>query len=153
MDEFTSIAIWLLTTFLLINVAVIWFATQPGMGSIGMGLGLIPNTSYDEANLNASKNNYFNTQCSTVQPNDADYAPCFLINIIPNSVSIAGTILNSLWTFLTVWANLLDVILTPIPGGIGILIKNILIPFFGLIQATAIFVVLMKIAGIIRGGS
>jgi len=103
--------------------------------------------------LKICKNNYFNTQCSTVQPNDADYAPCFLINIIPNSVSIAGTILNSLWTFLTVWANLLDVILTPIPGGIGILIKNILIPFFGLIQATAIFVVLMKIAGIIRGGS
>jgi hypothetical protein len=148
MDEFTSIAIWLLATFLLINTGIIWFAGQPGLPD-GMNLNIGTNTSFNEADLDSTKATFFGTDCTSVNPLDLAYAPCFLIQ----TTSMFSKFINSLWTFLTAWTTLLEAVLTPIPGGIGILIKSILIPFFGIVEAAAIFVILMRIAGIIRGGS
>jgi hypothetical protein len=152
MDEFTSIAIWLLATFLLINVSIIWFAGQPGLPD-GMNLNLPTNNTFNESDLNQSKVTFFGLTCESVSATELQFAPCFIQQILISGTTIAGKIVNALWTFLTAWVGLMDAVLTPIPGGIGVLLKNIFIPFFGLVEAAAIFVILMRIAGIIRGGS
>jgi hypothetical protein len=148
MDEFTSIAIWLLIIYLSINTCIIWFSTSTTFSDNGLGIsGLTADNSYGQADLNSTKLSFFGTDCSSASPTDLAFAPCFLLQ----TTSMFSKIINSLWTFLTAWVNLLTVIFSPIPG--GNLFLGLLIPFFGLIEATAIFVILMRLAGIIRGGS
>lgn len=147
LEEFTNIAIWLLIVFLCVNSTIIWLGTSTTFTTNSLDLGLSANNSYGETDLATTKASFFGTDCSTVSPLDLAYAPCFLIQ----TGNMFTKITNSLWTFLTAWSSLLTAILTPIPG--GSLFLGLLIPFFGLIETSAIFVILMQIAGIIRGGS
>ena len=148
LEEFASISIWLLIIFLTVNTTIIWFGNSTTFSTNGLSVsGLNPDNSYGVDDINSSKNYFGTTDCSTVSPTDLAYAPCFLVQ----TTSMFYKITNSLWTFLTAWANLLNVILNPLPG--GSLFSGLLIFFFGLIEASAIFVILMQIAGIIRGGS
>jgi len=147
LEEFTNIAIWLLIVFLSVNSTIIWLGTSTTFNDNGLDLGIASNNSYDQADIDSTKTSFFGTDCSTVSPLDLAYAPCFLIQ----TGSMFSKITNSLWVFLTAWSSLLTAILSPIPG--GNLFLGLLIPFFGLIETSAIFVILMQIAGIIRGGS
>ncbi len=54
--------------------------------------------------------------------------------------------------FATSWVDLIKAIVAPLPSGVG-LFADILIPILGLIQITAVLVLMLRFAGIIRGGS
>ena len=154
LEEFTSIAIWVLMAFLIINSTIIWFSTSDTFTENAnlQIAGLTPDTSYGVTDINSSSNSFFGTDCATASSGDVEYSLCLLSNINPlNPDSIPGKMITGLWNLLTAWVNLLTAILGSVPG--GSLFLAILIPFFGMIEFAAIFVVLAQIAGIIRGGS
>lgn len=154
LEEFTSIAIWVLMAFLVVNSCIIWFATSETFteNSSLQIAGLSADSSFGQTDINNSITGLFGEDCSSAGASDASYSSCLLSSINPlNSQSMPGKILSGLWTLLTAWVNILTAILSGIPG--GSLFLAILIPFFGLIEFSAIFVILMQIAGIIRGGS
>jgi len=156
MDEFTSISIWIFAIFLIINGSIVWFATSDTF-STNSNLaiqGITPNTLFGQEDVNDLKTAYYDESCATALPSDPQYAPCLVSNIantFNTAVSLPGVIIGSIWTLLFSWINLLNAIFIGVPG--KELFLGLLIPFFGIIQITSIFVILMRIAGIIRGGS
>ena len=147
MEEFTSIAIWLLMAFLIINTAIFWFDTQPEMVDNGLGVGVTENTAFTEDDLANTNSSFFGISCNQASTNILLFGPCFLQQVL----DLLYKFLDNLWSFLTAWANLLNVLLADVPG--GDLFRMILIPFFGIIEFMAIFVIGLKVAGIVRGGS
>ena len=146
MDQFLDIAIWVFMTFMIVNAGVYWFAQQDTMIDNGLAVaGITERTDFTEADQNIF---FFGTDCSTASPTDLAYGPCFLARTF-NAVT---TGVDNLWTFLTSWTHLLDAILPDWIPASG-LFKDILIPLFGIIQFFAILVILMRVAGIVRGGS
>jgi len=156
LEEFTSIAIWVLMAFLVVNISIIWFAesdTFSDNASLQIS-GLTPNDTFGVTDLNTAADAYYNDECSTATASDPQYTGCIiqgLSNTIGSLVTLPGKILGSLWTLLTAWYYLLIAVLGGVPG--GSLFIAILVPFFGIIEFVAIFVITMQIAGIIRGGS
>lgn len=156
MEEFTSIAIWVLMAFLVVNTSIIWFAGSDTFSSNANFAiaGLTPNNSFEIDDMNDLQNAYYNQECADALPSDPEYSGCLISNLantFNQAISIPGKLVGSLWTFLTAWYNLLTSVLGSVPG--GDLFLAILVPFFALVEFTAIFVILLKIAGIIRGGS
>lgn len=154
MDEFTGIAIWVLMTFLVVNAAIVWFDSSSTFQTMNLDIGVAQNDAFGQTDTNTSANSYYQQDCSTATSNAVDYSLCLVGSIgdtINTVTSLPGKIIGSLWTLLTAWVGLFNAILLPVPG--GTLFINILVPFFGLIEFIAIFVILMRVAGIIRGGS
>lgn len=154
MEEFTSIAIWVLMIFLAINASIIWFDNSSTFTDNGLSTGITSNDSFGINDINESSQSYYKTDCSTSTSNALDYSLCTLSsvgNVVTSVVTLPGRIVEGLWLLLTAWVSLLNTILLPVPG--GSMFINILVPFFGLIEFVAIFIITMKIAGIIRGGS
>lgn len=156
MEEFTSIAIWVLMAFLVVNTSIVWFASSDTFSENAnlQIAGITPNNSFGVDDLNTAKNAYYNEECANALPSDPEYSGCIISNLantFNSAVSLPGKILGGLWTFLTAWYLLLVAVFAGVPG--GDLFVGLLIPFFGLIEFIAIFVILLKIAGIIRGGS
>ena len=147
MDEFTNIAIWLLIIYLAINSSIIWFAGQDTFVDNFTSIqGLTPNDAFGEADLVIFKGTFFETNCSVASDNPLTYIPCFLGKVATYFNTLAGQI----WGLLTAWSNLLGAIL---PGIIGSLVKEVIGPIFGGIAFVGFFVILLRVAGIIRGGS
>jgi hypothetical protein len=154
MDEFTGIAVWILMTFLAVNAAIIWFDSSNTFQNMNLDIGVTQNDAFGQNDINSASNSYYQQDCSTATSNAVDYSLCLIGSIgdtISTVTSLPGKIIGSLWTLLTAWASLLNAILLPVPG--GTLFIKILIPFFGLIEFVAIFIITMRVAGIIRGGS
>lgn len=155
MDEFTSIAIWVFATFLIVNSTIIWFANSNTFNGTAFDVpGLEANNLFGVNDVDNLEEQYYDQECSTVSPTDPQYASCVVNNLFDtfNAVaSLPGKLIGALWKFLTAWYNLLQVIFTGVPA--GDLFLGLLIPFFGIIQITSILVILMRVAGIIRGGS
>jgi len=154
LEEFTSIAIWVLMAFLVVNTSVIWFSSSDTFtenASLQIA-GITPDSSFGATDINNSLTGFFGEDCSTASASDLAYSSCLLSSINPlNPNSIPGKMISGLWMLLTAWINLLTAILIGIPG--GDLFLAILIPFFGIIEFAALYVILAQIAGIIRGGS
>ena len=154
MDEFTSIAIWVMITFMVISAAFGWFEQQTFFVDNGLVIGTSVDERYNQAAIDAEKTHYSTQDCSTTTANPLDYSLCFIGNIsgtISSTLSLPGKIIYGLWDLLTNWINLLENVLGGVPG--GSLITAILIPFLAIIELTAIFIILLRIAGVIRGGS
>jgi hypothetical protein len=147
MEEFTSYAIWVLVIFLSINSAVVYFSGTDTFNDNSFNPEIDGSTDFSNDDLDAFKNNYQNVNCNTATSSLPDYAFC----VIEQLQLTTQKFLGGIWNLLFVWTNLLTAILSPLPGGNFVI--GIVVPFFSLIQFGAIFVILMKIAGIIRGGS
>lgn len=155
MEEFSSIAIWVFMAFLLANTMTIWFSESSFFTETNFAIqGLQEDTSFGLTAQEELRQAYYNQVCAEALPSDPAYAGC-LISTISNAfgtaISIPGRLLGGLWNFAFAWHNLLTSIFTGVPG--GNLFTGLLIPFLTLIQITSILVIIMKIAGIVRGGS
>lgn len=143
MDEFLSIAIWVLIAFLSINTAIIWFSTSSTFTDNGLGLvGGTDDNSFNQTQVTALQG----TNCSTVSSTIFDFAICFFNQL----VAISSSIISSLWGFLFAWTTLLTAILS-VFGSAGQLFVNIFVPFFALVELIAILLLVSKIAAIARG--
>lgn len=150
MDEFTSIAMWIMIAFLMVNATIVWFGNSQTFQDYGIGIGGVKESdSFTENSIDTLQNvTLFGiVSCNNVSPTDLAYGPCFLVQALEFFKYVSG----QLWSFLTAWVGILDLILDNVPA--GELFKNILIPLLGAIEVMAIFVIVMRIAGIIRGGS
>jgi len=148
MEEFTSIAVWILITFLAINAGVFWFANTDTFIDNGLAIGIAEDTSFNASSVGDLNASFFGTDCSTVSATDLAIAPCAFLQVGSFTTKIYG----ALWNFLTGWVNLLNAILPNWIPASG-LFKAILIPILAVIQIFSIFVILLKVAGIVRGGS
>lgn len=149
MEEFTSIAIWILIVFLVLSASAFWFSSSETFQNNGLGVqGLEPATQFGVNNTNSLDANFFGTDCSTVSATDLAFGPCFLAR----GFILFDQAMGTLWNLLTGWVNLINLIIPSwIPG--SDLFKSILIPLLGAIQFFCIFVIVLRVAGIIRGGS
>jgi len=150
MDEMTSVAIWILITFLVINTGVYWFSSTDTFQDNGLAVGVTDNTTFTASDSNSLMLSFFGIEvdCSTASANPLLWGPCWLAR----TFVLVGEALDSLWSFGTAWVNLINVILPDWIPASG-LFKAILIPIFFVIQFFAIFVITLRVAGIIRGGS
>jgi hypothetical protein len=152
MEEFSGIAIWILVVFLLVNTLVVWTSASPSLAGTGF---VVPQQSEQTIVFGLSKMeeiefNFFNiikSNCSTVSSSDLAYGPCF----VQRTFYVIDQMVTGFWNFSTAWVNLISVMFTGVPGG-GLFI-SLFTFIFGAIQISAIGVLLMKIAGIVRGGS
>jgi hypothetical protein len=154
MEEFTSIAIWVLIIFFSVNATIVWFDSSSTFTDNGLSLGVTKNESFNIEKVEESKTDYYSKDCSTSTSNPLDYSLCLLSTIgdaITSFITLPGRIIGGLWTLSTAWIGLLQIILIIIPG--GQIFVDLLVVFFVIIQFTALFIITMKIAGIIRGGS
>ena len=147
MEEFTTIAIWLLIIYLAINSSILWFNTLDEFSNNGLGInGLQENNTFVKGSPVVINVLGLEVDCSTAQSNVFNFIPCSLANV----TSTANQIKDDIWGLLTAWSNLLGAIL---PNPIGVLIKRIIGPIFGGIAIMGIFAILLRLAGIVRGGS
>lgn len=148
MDEFVGIAVWVVALMLVLNVTVFWFSESSTFTNNDLAFSFTKNTSFGEdasSNLHAE---FLGIDCSTISGTDPAILPCSLIQ---TGLTLEKA-LSSFWDFITGWTKILDIILPDwLPA--SNLFKDIIIYVLSLIQLFAIFVVLMRIAGIIRGGS
>jgi hypothetical protein len=149
MDEFTGIAIWVLAIFLAVNVTIVWFDSSVDMQNAGLGLGIVPDTQYGLTDMNSTYTTIFGVSCNNITSNDVvNGTLCGVGQIWDSMIKLTQT----LWGGATAWTNLLAIVLNPF-GSLGVLLKSILIPFFTLIEFLAIFIILLRVVGVIRGGS
>jgi hypothetical protein len=161
MEEFTSISVWLLITFLMINATIVWFNDQPTFSDPTLGLGvpgILPNNTFSPQDVNNLQNAFYSgLDCSEVSAFDKDFGPCLIETIggflkpVTDAYNLTSSIFVMLWNFSTAWYHLLTAILTPLHG--GLLFRDLLAIFFGGIQVMAILVLLLRVASIIRGTS
>lgn len=163
MDEFTGIAVWLLISILAINVTIVWFGSQPTFADDSLGLnipGITQNNTFASNDLNALKENYYSSQassCNTITTNVADIPPCVyetlngLFKPITQGLSTIGGFISDIWNFAFAWASVINSIFSTVPG--GSLFAGIFNLIFGGIEIAAIVILLLKVVGIIRGGS
>ena len=147
MDEFTNIAIWLLIIYLAINGSIVWFTSDSTFGEYGLGYSNFQReTAFQEGSDVVINVVGTEINCSTAQPDPFNFIPCSLANITASGSSI----ISNIWNLLTAWSNLMGLIF---PGAFGQLIQYIIGPIFGGIAVIGIFVILLRVGGIIRGGS
>jgi hypothetical protein len=142
MDEFLSIALWIMVGFITINGMIIWFNSDPTFTQNGLGLDAsATNSSYGQSYID----NAYNVSCDAVSSNIFSYAICYFNQLTSLANSLIGTLLN----FLFAWTGLINAICSMIPG--GDLFRIIFLPFLGLTEVTAILLIVMKLAAIARG--
>jgi len=150
-EEFTSIAIWILITFLLINTIMFWFVNTTTYSENLSGISdITQHKGFTTEDLDELKLNIFGIgiDCSTVSAFDLAFAPCFLTR----ALMVFDNFVKMIWDFLTGWINLINQIIPEwIPG--SDLFRMLIIPLLAAIQFMAFFVVILKVAGIVRGGS
>lgn len=147
MDEFTNIAIWLVMIYLAINASIVWFDQTDTFQTAGFSIGLTPNDAFTKTDPIVLNLVGIQIDCSTASANPFAYVPCTL-------AEVGGTfnkLKDQIWNLLTAWSQLIATIFpnNPIAG----LIQGIIGPLFGGIAIIGIFVILLRVAGIMRGGS
>ena len=148
MEEFSSYAVWIIIIFLTLNSMVFWFSNTDTFIENRFSVGIAENTNFGSSDQNSFYVEFYGTDCSTVSATDVLILPC--------SIAQMGTafakIIGQFWDFVTGFTRLLNVLLPDwIPG--ASMVKGLLSIILGVIQALAIFVILSKLAGVIRGGS
>ena len=160
MDEFLGIAVWVLIGFLIVNSSLLWFASQPTISannSFGLQ-GLTPDFSLQPSDLNNLKTNVAATECTAASAIDPAYSLCLInqfagaiVQSATNATSFIGKMSGLLWNLLFAWNTILNATLGLVVGGeIFIMIFTLI---FGGIELGALFIIFLKIAGIVRGGS
>ena len=163
MDEFLGIAIWVILGFLIVNMSLIWFASQPTIAEKdNFGLqGLTPDFSLTTDDLNGLQSTIALTDCATASADALQYSGCLIaqfaggiVQSATGAVTLIGKMGGLLWNMLFGWHT----VLTQVLGGNlynygGKLFVDILTIIFGGIELGAIFIIFLKVAGIIRGGS
>ncbi len=146
MDEFTAMAITIMAVFFAVNVMVVSFEASADLQNHGMTLTNFEKSDlYTTTSLDAIKN--ASTQnCTFASQNLVDIIPCEIAKVVSPVTKLVG----DLWTFATSWVQLINLIVAPLPAPAQVF-ANLLIPILGLIQLTAIIVLMMKFAAIIRG--
>ena len=160
MEEFLGIAIWVLIGFLIVNSTLLWFSAQPTIaGANAFGLqGLTPDYSLQPSDVNNLKTNIAAQDCAIASSGDLDYSLCLIsqfagsvVQSATNATSLIGKVSGLLWNLLFAWNTVLNATLGLIVGGeLFIMIFTLI---FGGIEIAAIFIIFIKVAGIIRGGS
>lgn len=148
-DDFTGIAVWIFIIFLILNSVMLFVTTDPFYTThIGGIEGMTEEEGFvigDEPVINFF---WISIECESVSATDLAFAPCFLAR----AIKIFDEFIKGIWNFLTGWTNILDLMIPDwVPG--SQLFKNIAIPIFSIIHFFAIFVIILRVAGIVRGGS
>lgn len=142
MDEFLSIALWIMVAFVTINGMIIWFNSDTTFTQNNLNLDAsATDSSFGQTYID----NAYYVDCSAVSNNIFSYAICYFNQLTSMATSLIGTLLN----FLFAWTGLLTAITSMIPG--GELFKIIFLPFLGLTEVTAILLIVMKLAAVARG--
>lgn len=140
MDEFTSIAIWLLIVIMSINSAVIYLDATPTFHDNGLGLGITTDTYFSDYSFSIDSNNsntITTTQRTTSQGSSSD-------------VTTSGNkITNTMGVVLFAWTSILNAVLLGVPGGQFFI--WILLPIVGFAQIVAMFIIGLRIFSAIRG--
>lgn len=143
MDEFLSIALWIMIGFIAINVMVTAFNLDTTISSNGLGLsGVGSSSAFNESDVNA----YSTSVCDTSSSSIFSYPICYFNQL----VSMAFGVIDHLGSFMTNWITLLNVIFLPF-GSYGTMFVNMLVPFLGLTELIAILLLVMKLAAVARG--
>ena len=143
MDEFLGLAVWILMAFLMVNASIMWFQSSDTFIDNGLnGVGAENQNIIDYDNIRVDSNS------STVTSTESQYPS----GTLGETIGLVTSGVGWLWNLLTAWFSVILLITIGL-GTIGTLIQVILIPFFALVEAFAIMVLTMKVAGIIRGGS
>ena len=141
MEEYTSIAIKILMVYLVINFAVITISTTDTFNDAGIGIsGLTSDDTFGSLpEVDDS---------STASSTDVAYPFGFFSTMYSFYDMVYGALFNLVFG----WTALLGALIPSwLPG--ASLFKGIFLIIFGVIQGMAMLVLIMKIAGIIRGGS
>lgn len=146
MDEFLSIALWIIATFMIVNGLVIWISTDTNAETFNLNLLNYSNSSPFNSTDISSIETTSTASCGEVLANAPQYITCSL-NKITSPVLYT---VSSIWKTVTVWQNLLDLIFSPL-GTLGDMFLGLLIPILTIIEISAIVVILMRLAAIIRG--
>ena len=159
MDEFLGIAIWVLMAFLIVNVSIIWVASQDGVTGTSLAIqGLTPDYTFSPTDVNTFKEGVKTTECVQGSAFDPSYSLCLIgqftgsiVQSATGAVTFAGKASGLLWNLLFAWHTVLTAVLGNIGG--GSLFIYIFTIIFGGVEVFALVVFFMKIAGIVRGGS
>jgi len=140
MDEFTSIAIWFLIIIMSLNTAIIFLGDSPTFIDNGINLHLTENEEFANYNydVNSDTNNTISSDPTIIPKTTAN-------DMLGGWAKVA----NGIRLFFLAWLDLIGAIFATVPG--GSFFANILIPILGIIQAVALFVVAIRVAGVIRG--
>jgi len=145
MDEFLGMAVWILMAFLMVNASIMWFQTSDTFVDNGLnGIGVNDQNLININELDSLQG----TDCSTVSSDLLQYPTC----ILGNTTNFVTTVIGWFWNLFTAWNNVLLLITSGL-GSIGNLVYIILMPFFAIVEVFAIMVILLKLAGLVRGGS
>jgi len=143
MDEFTSIMLWILIAFMSVNITVMWVNANSSV----MKLNGIDDTIFNSV---MSDRNTFESQINTPANNYvASTLPTQSTETPPKVEFGWQTYWNTLKAGYAGWFYLLQAIFASVPG--GSLFMWILVPFLAIAQVSATFVILLRIALIVRG--
>jgi hypothetical protein len=143
MDEFASLALWLLIIIFSINLSIIYLANTETF-----------TTHYPELKLNIVNGTYFEdysySDTNSTIPNTVSSNPVTLsITFLANMANGIVKLFNTLLVLFGAWVNLLAVVLPESIGG-GFFIA-VLKPLFGIGSLVGILLLFLRGAGVIRG--
>ena len=143
MDEFASLALWLLIIIFSINLSIIYLANTETF-----------TTYYPELKLNIVNGTYFEdysySDTNSTIPNTVSSNPVTLsITFLANMANGIVKLFNTLLVLFGAWVNLLAIVLPESIGG-GFFIA-VLKPLFGIGSLVGILLLFLRGAGVIRG--
>lgn len=150
MEEWTTILSWVFIVFLIINTMMVFITTNEDYLTY---IGDIQNVEQIQGFLPVGSTTLsifgiYEIDCSVASANPLDWGPCFLNNATQSLAEFT----SGIGRFLSGWNTLLDLMFPSwIPG--SVMFKGIVVPLLSILQFMGLFAILLKIAGIIRGGS
>lgn len=150
MEEWTTILSWVFIVFLIINTMMVFITTNEDYLTY---IGDIQNVEQIQGFLPVGSTTLsifgiYDIDCSVASSNALDWGPCFLNNATQSLAEFT----SGIGRFLGGWNTLLDLMFPNwIPG--STMFKGIVVPLLSILQFMGLFAILLKIAGIIRGGS
>ena len=144
MDEFSSIAIWLLIILFSVNLGIIYLSAQPTFKEVHpeLNIALTNGTYFAGYDYGESNNQAIDNKISS-DPISISFR--FLSQMANGAIMLFNTLLK----LFTAWLDLLGVVLYPLPGGEFFVI--VLKPLFGFIEIMGILLLFLRGAGVIRG--
>lgn len=143
MDEFTSIAMWIVIAFLSVNITAMWInANSTVLHISGLDDTIFDSVMSDRNSLQAQFNTPTGNYVASTTPSvSTEYPP---------KVEIGwNTIGNTIKAGYAGWFFILQSVFASVPG--GSLFMWILIPFLAVVQVVASFVIILRMALIVRG--
>jgi len=142
MDEMLNIAMWIMIVFVTTSSVVVWMNLQP----LPEGLGL---TGYVQDTTANDVSSLSSTSCGDLSFATAiPYSLCQINKVM----TLLATVTGWIWNLLTGWMALITAICSPFglgAGQPGALFVGLLVPLLSIVEVSAIFVLLMRVANII----